>query len=320
MPSVMELLIKHGYMVLFVTVLAEQIGLPLPAAPFLVASGALAGIGKLNLVDIVALAAAASLVSDSLWFYLGKRRGDSIFQLLFRVSLEPDACISKTQSLYSHYGPRSLLVSKFLPGLNEIAPLTAGVFKLAPWKFAILDSTASLLWAGAYIGLGWMFRGQIEILGALLERVGVWTGIVVLAGLVVYVAMQYLQRQRIYRALRSARITPQELKKRVDAGETLTIVDLRDAAERREGSIPKSIELTDNIPDSLLALGAQTEVVLYCSCPSEFASARAALQLKRLGIALVRPLEGGFPLWRDLGFPVDVPWLEEVRRRLPVHI
>lgn len=316
MHSIMEFLIKYGYMLLFGTVLAEQIGLPVPAAPFLIAAGALAGSGRLNLGHAVALAAAASVVSDSVWFSVGKRRGDAVLKLLSRASLEPGICTSKARSLYSFYGARSLLVSKFLPGLNEIVPLLAGMFKLAPWKFAFVDATAALLWAGAYICLGWVFRGQIEIVGALLERVGVWTGIIVLAPLATYVAVKYFRRQRIYRTLRIARITPQELKERMDTGKTPMIVDLRDAAERREGCIPKSIHLTENIPDSLPALGAKTEVVLYCSCPSELTSARAALQLKRLGIRRVRPLEGGFARWRALGFPIEVTQKEAVSRRL----
>jgi rhodanese-related sulfurtransferase len=154
-----------------------------------------------------------------------------------------------------------------------------------------------------------MFRGQIEMLGAFLERFGVWMGAIIGAGLALYVTLKYWQRQRIYRALRVARIMPEELKARMDGGESLTIVDLRNAIERLEGSIPGAIHLTDDNLDSLLALGSGTEIVLYCSCPDEFASARAALRLKRGGVARVRPLEGGFPLWRDLGFPVDAPEL-----------
>ena len=91
----------------------------------------------------------------------------------------------------------------------------------------------------------------------------------------------------------------------MDGGEPLTIVDLRNAIERLERSIPGSIHLKDDNLDLLLAFGSEAEVVLYCSCPNELKSARAALRLKPAGVARVHPLEGGFPLWRDLGFPVD---------------
>jgi membrane protein DedA with SNARE-associated domain len=195
MPSAMEFLVRHGYVVLFVTVLAEQIGLPVPSVPFLVAAGALAGLHRLNLPEAIALAVMASLMSDSVWFYVGKRRGDAILQLLCRRSLEPDTCVSKTRSIYLHHGPRSLLIAKFVPGLNTVASPMAGLFKLAPWKFLVLDSTAALLWAGSYTGLGWMFRGQIEMLGAALERFGVWMGTAVGAGLALCVALKCWKRQ-----------------------------------------------------------------------------------------------------------------------------
>src|ERR1700674_3719713 len=106
MTNAMEFLVRHGYVVLFVTVLAEQIGLPLPSVPFLVAAGALAGLHRLNLLEAIALAVMASLMTDSVWVYLGKRRGGTILQLMCKMSLEPDTCVSKTRSIYLHHGPR----------------------------------------------------------------------------------------------------------------------------------------------------------------------------------------------------------------------
>ena len=104
----MEFLVIHGYMVLIAAVLAEQIGLPVPATPFLLAAGALAGLRKFNFGEVLAVAAIASLISDCIWFYLGKRRGSSILGLLCRISLEPDSCVAKTKPLYARYGSKSL--------------------------------------------------------------------------------------------------------------------------------------------------------------------------------------------------------------------
>jgi membrane protein DedA with SNARE-associated domain/rhodanese-related sulfurtransferase len=302
----MEFLLKHGYLVLFVVVLAEQIGLPVPATPFLLASGALAGLHRFNLGKALALAAIASLISDCIWFYMGKRRGSAILGLLCRISLELDSCVSKTRSVYSRFGPKSLLFAKFVPGLTTIAPPMAGMFGLPVWKFAVLDSGGALLWAGSYSAVGWMFRGQLEILAVSIGRFGVGLGGTFAFGLALYIGAKYAQRKRIYRALRIARIAPFELKARMDAGESLTIVDLRKVLERQEGRIPGSIQLEDKDLDSQLASMAGTEIILYCSCPNEFTSARAAMRLKQQGIARVHPLEGGFPLWRDLGCPVEL--------------
>ena len=310
MNGTIEFLLKHGYAILFAVVLAEQIGLPIPSAPFLLAAGALAGLGRLSLFEALTLAVTASLIGDSLWFYLGKRRGSSILRFLCKIALEPDSCVRQTESVYSRYGAGSLLFAKFVPGLSTVAPPMAGMFKLAPWKFGFLDAAGAALWAGAFAAIGWWFRTQLEILAIYLERLGSGLGIAAAFVLLLYVAVKYIQRRRIYRSLRIARITPYELKERMESGESLSIVDLRNAIERREGRIPgslqlSSLQLTGDEVDSAIASLTFNEIILYCTCPNEVTSARVALRLKRQGIARVRPLEGGFPLWRDLGFPIE---------------
>jgi membrane protein DedA with SNARE-associated domain/rhodanese-related sulfurtransferase len=310
MNETVEFLVKHGYVVLFAAVLAEQSGLPLPSAPFLLAAGALAGLGRLNILEALALAILASLLGDSLWFYLGRSRGSSILRFLCKIALEPDSCVRQTGTVYSRWGEDSLLFAKFVPGLSTVAPPMAGMYKLAPWKFALLDATGATLWAAAYLTVGWWFRTQLEVLAFYLERLGSGVGIAVALILLLYIAFKYIQRRRIYRSLRIARITPHELRERMEAGESLSLVDLRNAIERQEGSIPGSIQisprqLTEDQVDSVIASLAGAEIILYCTCPNEVTSARVALQLKRHGVARVRPLEGGFPLWQELGFPVD---------------
>jgi len=264
----------------------------------------------MNLLAALTLAILASLLGDSLWFYLGRSRGSSILRFLCKIALEPDSCVRQTGAAYSRYGSDSLLFAKFVPGLSTVAPPMAGMYKLPPWKFALYDSAGAALWAGAYITVGWWFRTQLEVLAFYLERFGSGMGITVLSLLLLYIALKYIQRRRIYRSLRIARITPHELKERMDRGESLSLVDLRNAIEQSEGRIPGSIEisprvLTEDQVDSIIAPLVGTEIILYCTCPNEVTSARVALQLKRHGIAHVRPLEGGFPLWRELGFPVE---------------
>ena len=293
MNETVEFLVKHGYIVLFAAVLAEQSGLPLPSAPFLLAAGALAGLGRMNLLAALTLAVIASLLGDSLWFYLGRRRGSSILRFLCKIALEPDSCVRQTGAAYSRYGADSLLFAKFVPGLSTVAPPMAGMYKLAPWKFALLDAAGAALWAGAYMTVGWYFRTQLEVLAFYLERFGSGLGIAVASILLLYIALKYIQRRRIYRSLRIARITPHELKERMDKGESLSLVDLRNAIERSEGRIPGSIEisprlLTEDQVDSIIAPLVGTEIVVYCTCPNEVTSARVALQLKRRSAATSR--------------------------------
>jgi membrane protein DedA with SNARE-associated domain/rhodanese-related sulfurtransferase len=305
MSTVIEMLVKHGYLILFLAVMAEQIGLPLPSVPVIIAAGALAGLHQLHAVHALISAIVATLLADSLWFFFGRRRGVAILEFLAKMSLDPETYVTKAQSAYSRHDSGAILVSKFVPGLGTIVPPLAGFSRLALWKFLSLDALAALMWAGAYMGLGWVFRDQIELLADFLRRFGLWMGMLAAAVLALFVAMKYRERRRIYRALRVQRITAHELKKKMANGEPLTIVDLRNRTERAQGVIPTSIALTELTPGAILEAASQSDIVMYCECPNEFTSAREALRLRRLGIAHVHPLEGGFPRWRDLGFPVE---------------
>lgn len=305
MSTVIEMLVEHGYLILFLAVLAEQVGLPLPSFPVIIAAGALAGLHQIHAFHALISTIAATLLADSLWFFFGRRRGVAILEFLAKMSLDPETYVSRAQSAYSRHDSGAILVSKFVPGLSTIVPPLAGFSRLALWKFLSLDALAALMWAGAYMGLGWIFRDQIELLADFLRRFGLGMGILAAAVLALYVVMKYRERRRIYRALRAQRITAHELKNKMENGERLTIIDLRNRTERAQGVIPTSMPLTELNTGAILEAASQSDIIMYCECPNEFTSAREALRLRRLGIVRVHPLEGGFPRWQALGFPVQ---------------
>src|SRR5439155_945171 len=157
-----EFLIHHGLAVLFGWVLVEQLGVPIPAMPLLLAAGALAGTGHLNFFAALLFTVLGALASDSLWFQLGRHKGIKILQLLCRISLEPDSCVRRTQGMFSKQGARSLLVAKFLPGLGLVTPPLAGVFRMRFRRFLLFDAIWSMLGAGVFLAIGYVFAGQIE--------------------------------------------------------------------------------------------------------------------------------------------------------------
>jgi membrane protein DedA with SNARE-associated domain len=195
MQNITEFLTQHGYTALFIAVFAEQLGLPVPATPFLIGAGALASLDQLSLPAALALALSAALLSDSIWFYLGKRQGSSIIRLLSKICRKTAACAAGMQSRHPRSGVRSILFSKFVPGLNTLTPSLAGMFGLPAGRFFGLDSIAVLLWAGAYMAVGWVFRDQLERVGVILERFGALIGVSVGVVLAVY-GFKYWQRSR----------------------------------------------------------------------------------------------------------------------------
>lgn len=306
MNETVAFLSTHGYAALFAFVLAEQLGVPLPAAPALLAAGALAGHGNLNLAAAWLLVVAAALIGDTVWYYLGKARGMAVLRLLCRISLEPDACVRQTNAAYSKHGTRWLLFAKFIPGISTVAPPMAGVYRVSLGRFLTLDGGGAGLWAGSFLFAGWCFSGQVDAVAAYMDRVGGWLTLSLAGVTGTYVFCKWLQRQRVHRSLRVARIAPQELKRRIESGENITIVDLRNAFEWREGRIPGSLTLTERELEAFVPPFPETEMILYCSCPDEISSAAAAtIRLQRKGVKSVRPLEGGFPRWTQLGFPVE---------------
>ncbi len=268
MEEALQFLIRYGYAVLFVWVLGEQIGLPIPSMPLLLAAGALAGNHQLSFILVIGLAAAASLVSDILWFEFGRLRGGRVLRLLCRVSLEPDSCVRRTENAFARYGVLPLVVAKFVPGLNTAAPPLAGIIGMRRWRFLLFDTLGALLWVGTFVGLGYLFSDQLEHIAASIPRLGKWLGTVVGAGLIMYIGWKYLARRRFLRRLRMSRITPEELKEELDAGEQPIIVDLRHSLEfdadphRIPGAIPLPIE---ELEQRHHEIPRDREIVFYCT-------------------------------------------------------
>src|SRR6266566_2160819 len=199
MHSTLEFLIKHGYMVLLAWVFAEQLGLPIPSLPMMLAAGALAGTGHLSFWTSLFLVTIAALFADSFWYILGRKKGIRILQFLCKISLEPDSCVRRTEGIFSKQGARSLLLAKFIPGLSTVAPPLAGIFHMRPRRFLLFDALGSLLWAGAFLGLGYVFSGEIERVAEHLAALGGWLVVLLAGALAAYVAYKFIARQRFLR-------------------------------------------------------------------------------------------------------------------------
>lgn len=269
MDEVTRFLLAYGYALLFACVLAEQIGLPIPAIPVLLGVGALAGSGKMSILLAIGVAVAASLGPDVGWFELGRRRGGQVLGLLCRISLEPDSCVRRTENLFVRHGRRTLLIAKFFPGLSTLAPPLAGIVGIGRGQFILLDSIGALIWSGAWLGLGYLFKGTIEVVAAAAGRLGNWLLIVIGGLLAVFVVAKYLQRQRILRSLRVARILPEELKRRLDDGDaSLMVIDTRSSidVDAVPYTIPGARWITaEEIERRRDEIPAEREIVLYCS-------------------------------------------------------
>jgi membrane protein DedA with SNARE-associated domain/rhodanese-related sulfurtransferase len=308
MTELIQFVLRHGYWVVAVSVFVEQIGLPLPAVPVLLAMGAFSRTGEYSIYWILVLSFMASITADLIWYQLGRRYGRSVVGLVCRISLEPDTCMRRAEHAFTRNGGWTLSFAKFVPGLNAASVTMAGMLRMNLFRFLAFDGIGVLLWAGTYAGIGYVFSTEIEKVMIYISNLG--NSLLALAALVLtlYLGRKYLQRQKFLKALRTARITPEQLKQKMDANEEVLIVDLRHKIDYEQdgAQIPGAMHL---LPEELETrhheIPRNRDIILYCTCPNEATSALTALQLQRLGFVRVRPLEGGLQAWREHGFPVE---------------
>jgi membrane protein DedA with SNARE-associated domain len=268
MSDTLQFLVKHGYVVLFASVLAQQLGVPLPSTPFIVAAGALAYSGNLNWAIVLFLGCAAALIADFVWYEIGRVRGTRVLQLLCRISLEPDYCVRRTENMFARHGAKTLVVGKLVPGISTLATPMAGVYGLSRSRFFLFDGLGVLLWIGTFELLGYLFSDQLEDVISYASRFGGLLFVLVVAGLVAWVGWKYAQRRRFLRSLRVARVTPEQLKAELDAGVDCAIIDLRHALdyEAEPRILPGAIRLpAEELDERGKELPRGRTLVLYCS-------------------------------------------------------
>ena len=301
-------LLQHGYSILFALVLVDQLGIPLPAIPFLIAAGAIARDGPLDLFLVMSIGVIASVAAHTVWYEAARRGRGDVLTLVCRLSLEPDRCARSARDFFTSWGAAALLIANFMPGFaGVVVQPIAAIAGMSRLRFFALNTIGAALWVAAFVGLGYGFSTSVEEVLQLVVRFGV-SGMQLLAVVcVLYIGWKIVRREWLYHELRMARITPEELKRRLDSAEPLVVLDLRHTMEFsiEPGGIPGALRMTpEELDRRFEEIPTHQEVVLYCSCPNEASSARSALRLMRRGIERVRPLEGGLQGWRERGYPL----------------
>ncbi len=307
--DIIPLITQYGLLLVFLNVLVEQAGVPVPAMPTLLVAGALAANGKLSLLGVVAVALFACLLGDLLWYWAGRRFGGGVMRTLCRISLSPDSCIRQSEMRFQRWRGGMLVVAKFIPGLSTVAPPLVGAMGLRLSGFLLLDSLGSLLWIAVAVGFGYAFASQIDVLLAALANAGTIALELVIGLLALYIAVKWWQRQRLLRALRMACITADELNRTMVGGTAPVVVDVRsDPGRVLDARIIPGALLADpkSVGQVLRGVPPERELVIYCSCPNEISSATAARLLMAAGYRHVRPLQGGLDAWAAAGYPVDL--------------
>jgi membrane protein DedA with SNARE-associated domain len=196
MNDMSPFLMSHAGFAIFATIFAEQIGVPLPAAPVLVAAGALAADGALNPGLALGVTLAGCVLADAIWYYVGVRGGRKLVRLLCRFLIGDDSHVEQAQRFFAKYGMWAVAGAKFVPGLSLLMPALSGAFRIGTARFMWFDALGSLLYGACYLGLGFLFKDEVNDVLQFLSQFGLGICAVMLAPVLVFAGCKYLRRRK----------------------------------------------------------------------------------------------------------------------------
>ncbi len=264
----LALLANYGPVLVFAVILLENLGLPLPGLALLLIAGAFAGGGRLGLPLIILAGIAGAVLGDLVWYALGRWRGRPVLGFLCRLSLNPDTCVGNTERFFLRHGMPTLLVAKFLPGLNTIAPPLLGTLRAGPGWFLAYDTGGAVIFTVVAVGLGYLLGGEtVDRAQAAASQMGVWAGWGVLTFGIAYVGWRLAHRVRVRRALQTVGLTAAELRRLQEDGEAVVLLDVRSPLAVGEkprlirGAIRAGLDELDAVAGTL---PRDQKIVTYC--------------------------------------------------------
>ena len=270
MNEPLSMMARHGYALTFVLLFAEAIGLPFPAAIALVAAGAAVASHTLSGPGVLLAAMVALLIGDIIQFWLGRVSGWALLGFLCRLSMNPETCILRSAESFYKRGKTTLLIAKFIPGINTMAAPLAGSMKMRFGQFVQLDFAGALLYAVTYLMVGYVSRDFLAATLNGFHAAGRAMEVVLTAAFVVYATYRIAQFAKYKKYRIVPRVQASELAERMASGEAnqVQIVDVRShgyydiGAERIHGSV--RIE-PNNLDEEIKTLPKDTDIYLYCT-------------------------------------------------------
>jgi len=270
MSELLSVMTRHGYALTFALLFAEAMGFPLPGAIALVAAGAAVASHSLWAPLVLLAAILGLMLGDVAQFWLGKYAGWALLGFLCRVSVNPETCILRSAESFYKRGKVTLVIAKFIPGVNTMAAPLAGSMKMPFWQFLRLDAAGALLYSLTYVAVGFVSRDFLAAVLRGFHAAGRAMEAVVMVALVVYAIYRVTQ----YRKHRMDRVVPriqvQELAARLASGDAdrVQIVDVRSHGYYDSGAarIKNSIRIEpNNLEEEIKNLPRDKDIYLYCT-------------------------------------------------------
>ncbi len=284
--------------VVFLNVLLQQIGLPVPAVPTLLLAGSLATTSG-SLGKVLAAAIIASVIADWIWYLSGKAFGYRVLAGLCKLSINPSSCVSQTEARFIRWGVSSLVVAKFIPGFSTVAPPIAGALRMNQLGFLLAAGIGAGLWAGLALGAGWFLQDAVQSAVAMLDRHASRALVLILVLLGVWLSWKLWQKYRFRKFCAVPHITPDELMAALDSDTPPLVLDLRGSAMIAETGpiVGAKVAEHDFLHDAVGDWPKDRPIVTLCACPEDAGAVQAARTLLNAGYLSVKPLKGGYEAW-----------------------
>jgi len=263
MNDLLALIVHHGYVFIFLIVLAEALGFPVPAALALVTAGAAVASGAMRAPAAALIVVTAMLMGDSLLYFLGSRMGWRLLGFLCRVSVDPETCVLRSAESFYKRGRATLVFAKFIPGINSMAPPLAGSMKMPFAQFLGLDFLGAIAYASAYGGIGFVFRDFV----ATIARGFRAAGHVVAMAFIAYRFSLYW-KHRVYRIVPRIQVAELAAKLQTQYSVNVLLADVRSHGYYDSGAarIRGSIRLEpNNLSEEIKTLPRDKDIYLYCT-------------------------------------------------------
>ncbi|HEX4750332.1 MAG TPA: VTT domain-containing protein [Bryobacteraceae bacterium] len=307
---------QHGYSILFVIVLAEAMGLPVPAALALIIAAAAGAKGSLDIGLVLFTGCAAFLFGDVLLFLLGRYTGWWLLGMLCKLSLNPDSCILRSAESFYRHGRKMLVFAKFVPGINSLAPPMAGSMNMPFSRFFTLDLVGASLYVVVWCGAGFLFSDFVASLTngyRIGGRVLLWLGA---SAITIYFGYRIWLLMKSGRLSYVPRVSASEVARRFysDLHRDMVIFDVRSHGyySKKAARVKGSLRLEPNtLMQTKESLPRDKEIILYCTCQGAATSVRVARILQQNGFRSA-VIKGGLRAWKKGGFPLETVPPEDV--------
>ena len=293
-----EALRRDAVWVVFLNVLLQQAGLPVPAVPTLLLAGSLAATPE-QLFTVLAAAIVASVIADGLWYRVGRTFGYRVLSGLCKLSINPGSCVGHAEDQFLRWGLGSLVIAKFIPDFSTVAPPIAGSLRMALPSFLLSAAAGAALWAGVALGIGWILRNEVQAVINTLDRNTGYTVTVIALLILALPSWKLWQKYRFRKLSVLPHITAGELLAIKDAQQPLLVLDLRSSQTIAETGtiVGATVAKHDQLLEAVGQWPKNQPIVTLCACPEDAGAVQAAHRLLNAGYLSVRPLKGGYAAW-----------------------